>query len=647
MTTNRSKDLAIPRWRYLLVVLLLACLPLAALWHIAGLQVISGFDRGFEFLQEQGDARTVRTEIIPAYRGLITDRRGEPLAVSTPVVSIWADPRHMRPASVSFQRLAEELGVPLAGLGQRLGGLSEDQVIALSARLSNELTAAALAAEPAEQRAQERAVRAEAGMIVAFVGLARDLGVDAAQLHDRLELYKAKRFMYLARHLMPSDAEKVLANQAPGVYGQQEYKRFYPAGEVTAQLVGYTNIDDQGQEGIELAFEKNLAGRPGSRTVLKDRNGQVIKEIGLVESERSGKDIALSIDLRLQYLAYRELKAAVNRFQAASGSLVMLDAETGEVLAMVNQPSYNPNNRVGMDIAGLRNRAMTDIVEPGSTMKPLTVAAALESGKYTAESVFETHPGYIWVAGKTFADHSNYGTLDMTGVLRKSSQVATTQMALELDPNMVRDMFSRFGMGDAPGTGFPGESTGMLPEHRKWRTVERITMAFGYGLSATPLQVARAYTVLANDGVRKPVSLLKRDKPPLGEQVLDADIARSIREMMVSVTETGGTATRAAIPGYSVAGKTGTSHKVGPNGYEAKRYVGLFAGMVPADNPRLVTVVVIDDPKGKEYYGGAVAAPVFARVNADALRLLRVPPDILPDTKVADQITIPLRGGRS
>src|SRR5690606_34456419 len=370
-------------------------------------------------------------------------------AVSTPVVSIWADPRHMRPASVSFQRLAEELGVPLAGLGQRLGGLSEDQVIALSARLSNELTAAALAAEPAEQRAQERAVRAEAGMIVAFVGLARDLGMGAAQLHECLELYKAKRFMYLARHLMPSDAEKVLANQAPGVYGQQEYKRFYPAGEVTAQLVGYTNIDDQGQEGIELAFEKNLAGRPGSRTVLKDRNGQVIKEIGLVESERSGKDIALSIDLRLQYLAYRELKAAVNRFQAASGSLVMLDAETGEVLAMVNQPSYNPNNRVGMDIAGLRNRAMTDIVEPGSTMKPLTVAAALESGKYTAESVFETHPGYIWVAGKTFADHSNYGTLDMTGVLRKSSQVATTQMALELDPNMVRDMFSRFGMGDA------------------------------------------------------------------------------------------------------------------------------------------------------------------------------------------------------
>lgn len=576
MSNRRNKELAIPRWRYYLVLLVLGAMPVAALWHIASLQVVSGSDRGFKFLQGQGEARTVRPEKIPAYRGLITDRRGEPLAVSTPVVSIWANPQHIVTTSDAFERLT------------------------------------------------------------------RDLNVDADQLRDRISRYRNKEFMYLARHLMPPEAEKILAHRVPGVYGQQEYKRFYPAGEVAAQLVGYTNIDDQGQEGIELAFEKSLSGKPGTKRVVKDLKGRVIKEIGLVESEKAGTDIELSIDLRLQYLAYRELKAAVNKFKAASGALVMLDVETGEVLAMVNQPSYNPNNRVGMDVNGLRNRVMTDLVEPGSTMKPLTVSAALESGKYSRESVFDTNPGYIYAAGKTFADHNNYGILDMTGVLKKSSQVATTKMALDLEPNDVRDMFARFGLGQLPGTGFPGENPGMLPEPRKWRTIERITMAFGYGLSATPLQVAVAYSVLANDGVKKPVSLIKVDRAPKGEQVLDPAIARDVREMLVSVTEPGGTATRAAIAGYTVAGKTGTSHKVGLRGYEAKRYVGLFAGMVPADNPRLVTVVVIDDPKGKDYYGGLVAAPTFSRVSADALRLLRVPPDIQPESQMADNFPVPM-----
>ncbi|MGD9662622.1 MAG: peptidoglycan D,D-transpeptidase FtsI family protein, partial [Porticoccaceae bacterium] len=513
MSNKRNREPAIPRWRYLLVLLLLLCLPAAALFHIAGLQVVRDLDRGFKFLQGQGDARTVRTETIPAYRGLITDRRGEPLAVSTPVVSIWANPQ-----------LIDTQGQ-------------------------------------------------------AFVALTQDLGVVADQLRDRISRYRNKEFMYLARHLMPLEAEKILAHKVPGVYGQQEYRRFYPAGEVAAQLVGFTNIDDQGQEGIELAYEKSLSGEPGAKRVVKDLKGRVIKDVGLLESEKAGRDIALSIDLRLQYLAYRELKAAVNRFRAASGSLVMLDVETGEVLAMVNQPSYNPNNRAGMDINGLRNRVMTDLIEPGSTMKPLTMFAALESGKFKPETTLETSPGYIWVAGKTFADHSNYGLLDMRGILKKSSQVGTTKIALELDPNMVRDMFSRFGVGDPPGTGFPGESPGMLPEHRKWRTIEQVTMSFGYGIAATPLQVARAYSILAADGVKKPVSLLKVKQPPVGEQVVDPVIARQIREMLVAVTEPGGTATRAAIAGYSVAGKSGTSHMLGAKGrYEARRLVGVVAG---------------------------------------------------------------------
>ncbi len=586
MSGKRGKEMAIPRWRFALVVMLLACLPAAALWQIAGLQVLSHVERGFRFLQGQGEARTVRTQTIPAYRGLITDRRGEPLAVSTPVVSVWANPQVLEPAGEGFERLTEVLDV-----------------------------------EP-------------------------------GHLRERLERYRNKEFMYLARHLTPAAAERILSTDVHGVYGQREYKRYYPAGEVAAQLVGFTDIDDRGQEGLELAYEKALSGEPGSRRVVKDLKGHVIKEVGLVDSEEPGRDIALSIDLRLQYLAYRELKAAVKRFRAASGSLVMLDAKTGEVLAMVNQPSYNPNDRTHMKVSGLRNRAMTDLVEPGSTMKPLTVAAALESGKYRVDSEFDTHPGYLWVAGKTFTDHRNYGTLDMTGVLKKSSQVATTMMAQELDPNRVRDMFARFGLGEPPGTGFPGENPGMLPEHRKWRTIERITMAFGYGLSATPLQLARAYSVLANDGVRKPVSLLKVDTPPSGRQVVDPAIARKVRRMLISVTRPGGTATRARIDGYTVAGKTGTSHKVGPEGYQDERYVGLFAGMVPADDPRLVTVVVIDDPRGDEYYGGAVAAPVFAEVSADALRLLRVPPDrmapdVTADGQMAERDRAPRREDRS
>lgn len=561
--------LTISRWRYLLVVAVLATLPVAGLWHIAQLQVMPDVDKGYEFLQGQGMARTLRTESIPAYRGVITDRRGEPLAVSTPVVTLWANPQLVNVESPALKELA------------------------------------------------------------------KTLAISHGELKQRLIRYAGKEFMYLERQLTPEQAEEALRLEIPGIYGQGEYKRFYPAGEVTSQLVGFTNIDDHGQEGMELAYDEWLTGVPGAKQVLKDLKGRVIKELGLLRSEKAGENLALSIDLRLQYTAYRELKEAVNKFQAASGSVVLLDVRTGEVLAMANQPSFNPNDRGQLNSDALRNRAVTDLVEPGSTMKPLTVLAALESGKYVPETVIDTNPGYIRVGRKTFYDHRNYGVIDLTTLLMKSSQVGTTKIALDLEPEHIREMFARVGIGESPGTGFPGETPGSLPDHRRWRPVERANFAFGHGLSASALQIAQAYAVLANNGIKKPVTLLKTEAVPEGVQVVDAELVAKLRTMMTSVTGSGGTATRAAIPAYEVAGKTGTVHKVGKNGYEKNRYVGMFAGMVPADNPRLVAVVVINDPKGGKYFGGEVAAPVFGNVVADALRMLKVPPQI----KASEQVT--------
>ncbi|MEH6529428.1 MAG: penicillin-binding transpeptidase domain-containing protein [Porticoccus sp.] len=573
MSVKQAK-LTISRWRYLLLVAVLFMLPVAGLWHIAGLQVLTDVDKGFQFLQGQGQARTVRTESIPAYRGVITDSRGEPLAVSTPVVTLWANPQVVDSTSP---------------------GLTE---------------------------------------------LAKNLSMSRDELQQRLSRYAGKEFMYLARQVTPEQAEEVLRLEIPGVYGQGEYKRFYPAGEVTSQLVGFTNIDDRGQEGMELAFDDFLTGVPGAKKVLKDLKGRVIKDLALVRSEKPGQNLALSIDLRLQYTAYRELKAAVAKHKAASGSVVMLDVQTGEILAMANQPSFNPNDRSRMSSDSLRNRAITDLVEPGSTMKPLTVLAALESGKFVPETVIDTNPGSIRVGRKTFYDHRNYGLIDLTTLLMKSSQVGTTKLALQMEPTHVRDMFFRMGLGQSPGTGFPGESPGSLPEHRRWKPVERANFAFGHGLSATALQLAQAYAVLASDGMRKPLSLLKMDHIPEGEQVVEAKLVSRLREMMSSVTRAGGTATRAAIPSYEVAGKTGTVHKVGKSGYEKNRYVALFAGIVPADNPRLVTVVIINDPQGGEYFGGAVAAPVFASVTADALRMLKIP----PKAKSGEQVVTVIKG---
>jgi len=548
------------QWRFYCVGFLLALLVAALVWHLMNIQILPGADRGFEFLQNQGLARTLRTESIPAYRGVISDRNGEPLAVSTPVVSIWAHPKELL--------AAEEQWAPLL----------------------------------------------------------KTLGLNQKKLREKLNRYRHKEFVYLQRHMPPADSQVILDLEVSGVYGQEEYRRFYPAGEVAAHLVGFTNIDDQGQEGLELAYEQWLSGVRGEKQVLKDLRGRTIKNIGLLQEEKPGKDIRLSIDLRLQYLAYRELKAAVQGHNAKSGSLVLLDTYTGEVLAMANQPSFNPNDRRRLSPSALRNRAMIDQFEPGSTMKPLTVMAALETGRYTPESKIDTNPGYVQVGRKTLVDPVNYGVIDVTKIITKSSQVGLTKVSLSLDGDTIRDMFYRLGVGQDTGTGFPGESIGLLPSYTRWQPIVQANFSFGYGLTLTTLQLAQVYNVIASGGIKKPVSVLKLDQSPELERVISEKVADQAIGMLKTTVNKGGTATRAKLDSYTVAGKTGTIHKVGKQGYADDRYVSLFAGFAPADNPRVVAVVMINEPSKGKYFGGEVAAPVFARVVDGALRLLQVPP---------------------
>lgn len=511
-----------------------------------------------DFLQGQGDARTVRLERINAHRGMITDRNGKPLAISSPVSSIWANPKEL---------------------------LEADD----------------------------------------FSELALTFGVSPEEFEARLRRNANREFIYLRRLMSPPEAQKALDLEMPGVYEQREYRRFYPTGEVTAHLVGFTNIDDRGQEGVELSFDEWLRGEPGQKKVLKNLYGQTVRDIRPVKEAKPGSALALSVDLRLQYLAYRELKSAVASHRAESGSIVILDVHTGEVLAMVNQPSYNPNNRTNLDLAAVRNRAVTDVFEPGSTVKPLTAAVAMESGAFDATSVIDTSPGFVHVDGKTIPDPTDYGELTLADIIAKSSQVGITKVALELDEFEVWEMFRQVGFGEATGIGFPGESNGYLPNHRRWKDIERATFAYGYGLTVTPLQLAKAYMTLARGGERVDVSIMKNSEVA-AERVMTPKTAAALRDMLSSVTETG-TGARATVDGYSVAGKTGTVRKVGETGYEDTRHLAFFAGMAPADNPRVVAVVMVNDPKQGEYGGGAVAAPVFARVIAGTLRLLNVPPD--------------------
>ncbi len=560
------QHLTLKSWRLYSVVLAMLVLAALLIWRIASLQVLPDTDRGYQFLQGQGDARTIRTEPISAYRGVITDRNGEPLAVSTPVESIWANPQILLQNPKDWGRLAQALGW------------------------------------------------------------------NKAELESRLARYSGKEFVYLERHLPPQEAAAILELGVDGVYTQREYRRYYPAGEVAAHIVGMTDIDDRGQEGMELAYDAWLAGESGAKQVLKDLRGRTVKELGLIQSARSGRPLALSIDLRLQYLAHRELKEAVQEFGAKAGSVVVLDVRTGEVLAMVNQPSYNPNDRTNIHPASLRNRALTDVFEPGSTMKPLAVLAALESGKFHPYSVIDTTPGYVQVGRKTLLDPVNYGELDLTRIIAKSSQVGMTKMALAMEPNLIRDMYYRLGLGQGTGTGFPGEAVGVLPSYTKWKPIQRATYAFGYGLNLTVLQLAHAYAVLASEGEQRPVSLLRSEEEPIaGQKIVDSEHTRAVMKMLRKVVSMQGTGSRANVEAYPVAGKTGTAHKADAGGYAENRYIGSFVGVAPADNPDIVVAVMIDEPNDTKYHGGQVAAPVFSSVTEGALRLLQEPPRSAPN----------------
>lgn len=550
--------------------LMLAAMAVAGLglvWRAIDLQVIRK-----DFLQDQGDARYLREVTDPAHRGMITDRNGEPLAISTPVDSVWANPQELINARTSWPRLAKVLGM-------------------------------------------------HHGVLERLLASKRD-----------------KEFVYLKRQVTPDIANKVMSLKIPGVALAPEYKRFYPAGEVAAHVVGFANIDDVGQEGVELQFNNQLKGVPGIKRVIKDRYGHIVENVERVSEPRPGKNITLSIDRRLQYLAYRELKKAVKANRADSGSLVMLDVHTGEVLAMVNQPSYNPNNRDGLKASHMRNRAITDVFEPGSTIKPFTIATALQSGSYTPDSIIDTRPGLLRIGRSTIHDHRDYGLIDVSTVIMKSSNVGASKIALSLPPKLLWNSFVNVGLGEETGSGFPGESVGLLSDYGTWHDIQRATISYGYGLSVTALQLARAYTALASDGRALPVTFLKRDKEEvdklkaLYKPVFSEKSIQEVRSMLESVVSREGTGLRAAVSGYHIAGKTGTVKKLGAGGYLEDSYRALFAGMAPASNPRLVMVVIINNPRGEEYYGGSVAAPVFSVVMAGALRMLDIPPDDLSPT---------------
>jgi len=557
--THRSNDPGSHAWRHWFVLGLLALGGVALVARAVYLQVIDQ-----DFLEKQGDARILRTAKLSANRGMILDRNGEALAVSTPVDTVWADPRKLAQVPHEFPRLAKALDRDPQWLARRV-----------TSNLNRE-------------------------------------------------------FVFLVRHMRPQDAAKVKALGIPGVDTLREYRRYYPAGEVTGHLLGFTNVDDVGQEGLELAFDQWLGGEPGEKRVMRDSLGRTIEDIERIRAPRPGQDLVTSIDLRVQYLAYRELKAAVQANHARSGSVVVLDVQTGEVLAMVSQPAFNPNDREQYAASRYRNRATNDFFEPGSSIKPFVYAAAFESGRYHPDTLIETGPGMMRVGSKTVKDKHNLGTIDVTTALAKSSNVAVVKVALSLKPQDMRSMLDRLGFGSVTGSGFPGESAGILTSAEHWRSIHQATLSYGYGLSVTPLQLAQAYSVLASGGTRRPVSLRKVDAPPPGERVLDGAVAGELVTMMEEVVGDEGTARRARVLGYRVAGKTGTAWKASETGgYSTNKYMAVFGGVVPASNPRLAAVVVIDEPTGGAYYGGEVAAPVFSAVMSGALRLLAIPPDDL------------------
>lgn len=543
--------------RMMVVVALLGLASVGLMARAFDLQVI-----GKQFYRKQGDARFLREMPIPVSRGTIFDRNGEPLAVSTPVMSIWANPSEVLDNEDRIPQLAKALGTDPEGLKQRL-----------------------------------------------------------EQLTDR-------EFIYLRRQMSPEAAQAVLALGVPGVNGQREFKRFYPSGEVTSHVLGFTNIDDHGQEGLELAYDDWLSGKPGAKRVIRDAKGHIVEDVEQIRAPQPGRDLTLSIDRRIQFLAYSDLKDAVEKSQADSGSMVVLDVKTGEVLAMVNWPTYNSNAVSGSAPASRRNRSMTDVFEPGSTIKPVLMAAALSSGKFTPTSpLINTTGGHWFYLGHDIHDTHNWGVLTPTGVITKSSNVGAAHIASELDTSLMYDTYRAFGFGSSTNSGFPGEASGLLRPGSKWGLRDKAILGYGYGLNVTVLQLANAYATIADAGVMHEPTFI-RDNDATAKSIVEPQIAHELLGMLETTTQPGGTAAPYAwIANYTVAGKTGTAHKATAGGYSKDSYGAAFAGMVPASNPRLAAAVVIDNPKKGSYYGGLVSGPVFAKVMDGALRLLDIPPD--------------------
>ncbi len=557
------------RWRMRLIMMFI-------FGGFAALAARAAYLQGWQddFLNKQGDLRVQRKVEIPAHRGMITDRRGDPLAISTPVESIWLNPREADATPRQIQALASKLGM-----------------------------------EPDDLRA----------------------------------LFKKKKnnFIYIKRQVSPEVAAEVEAMKIKGVDTKPEFRRYYPAGEVMGQALGVTGVEDEGLEGLERGYQAWLAGKPGSKRVVRDRLGNIIEVLEQLSAPKHGQDLTLSINLQLQYLAYRELVAAVQRHHARAGALVALDARTGEILALVNVPTYNPNNRATMTKDRSRNRVVTDTFEPGSTMKPFLVAAALDAGVVRPDTKIDTGAGTFQVGPKTIRDVHPKGVIDIGEAIKVSSNVAVARIAIDmkLRSEDYWGVLNRAGFGAPPGSGFPGEVGGKLRPYESWRPIEKATMAFGHGLSVSLLQLARAYSAFANDGVVPELTVLKRNDAAAGKQVMKAQTARTLREMMERVTQDGGTAPQARVVGYRVAGKTGTAHKAAKGGYSANKYVGSFVGLAPVSDPRLVVAVMIDEPSGSVYYGGLVAAPVFSKVMAGALRFMAIAPDApLEDTPAPSDV---------
>jgi cell division protein FtsI (penicillin-binding protein 3) len=550
----------LPLWRARVVLVLLLLGFLAVGGRSGYLQAVRT-----AFLKEEGEARYARAIEVPATRGRILDRNGEPLAISTPVKSVWAMPEEIEADRRQRSALARALDMPLDALDRKLAE-----------------------------------------------GAGRD-------------------FVYLKRQIPPETAQRVAALKIPGVFEHREYRRYYPLGDVTAHVVGFTGVDDVGQEGMELAYQSRLAGSAGSRRVIKDRHGGVVEDIGAIQPTRDGSDLVLSIDSKIQSLAYNALLAGVRKHRARAGAAIVLDVASGEILALVNVPSYNPNNRAKLAGAQLRNRALTDVFEPGSTLKPLTIALALETGKATPRTMIDTAGGQLTIANYTIRDSHPARALSVTRVLQLSSNIGAAKIALSLPSEAMWDLFRRVGLGTPPDLGFPGEAAGRLRPYSTWRPIEQATMAYGHGISVSLVQLAHAYTMFARDGELVPITLLRSPGHANGQQILSAKTAREVRAMLEAAVQPDGTGPLARIAGWRVAGKTGTAHKLVNGSYAPDKYLSSFVGFAPVSAPRLIAAVAIDEPSTGGYYGGVVAAPVFAQIMRGALRMLGVPLDAPPE----------------